>query len=411
MSQIITFCRQLPAGKRFDQQLKKFDISTYDHLLQRIQRIRETARHVTNKQQIHKVLVLSRVTIGADIAVTSIILQHIQNAFPQAEVVLIGRDKLKEIYGSHPSITLREVPYSRNGGLLERLSSWHEVLDIVWNETRTTPQDKAILIDPDSRLSQLGVLPLFSEQNYFFFDSRSDKAFASQLSMSELANEWLENSLGQDLFFYPRVWLPEQAQSQAKNIIQGLRHAGAQRIVVVNFGYGGNPRKRVGPSFEAQMLLALLQESSTVVILDRGFGPEEAANTEALLQSIKKHGYVVQEDTFNQAAKNAPLSWGVLALETRMDEIGSLIANGDEFIGYDSACQHMAAALETPCITIFAGSNNMRFIRRWSALSKNSSHIVHADTLNHPLGVDDQDIVTRAMHLRQSYAGRFLLSS
>jgi ADP-heptose:LPS heptosyltransferase len=406
MSQIITFCRQLPAGKRLDHQLNEFAISTYDQLVQRIQRIRETARHVSNKQEIHKVLVLSRVTIGADIAVTSIILQHIQEAFPQAEIVLIGRDKLKEIYGSHPSITLREVPYFRNGGLLERLSSWHDVLDIVWNETRTTPRNKAILIDPDSRLSQLGVLPLYSEQNYYFFDSRSDKAFASQLSMSELANEWLGNCLGQDLFFYPRVWLPEKAQSRAGNIIQGLRHAGAQRIVVVNFGYGGNPRKRVGPSFEVHMLLALLQEPSTVVILDRGFGPEEAANTEALLQGIKKHGYVVQEDTFSQAAQNPPLSSGVLALETRMDEIGSLIANGDEFIGYDSACQHMAAALETPCITIFAGSNNMRFIRRWSALSHNSSHIVHADTLNHPLGVDDQDIVTRAMHLRQSYAGR-----
>jgi hypothetical protein len=25
--------------------------------------------------------------------------------------------------------------------------------------------------------------------------------------------------------------------------------------------------------------------------------------------------------------------------------------------------------------------------------------------LNHPLGVDDQDIVTRAMHLRRAYAG------
>ncbi|MFP4283987.1 MAG: glycosyltransferase family 9 protein [Desulfovermiculus sp.] len=402
MSQIITFCRQLPAGQRLDQQLREFGITTQEHLLRRMQRIRETSRHVTKDQEIRKVLILSRVTIGADVAVTSIILQHVQESFPQAEIVLIGQDKLQEIYGSHPDLILRKVPYSRNGGLLERLSSWHEVLDIIRDETRDTPQDNTILFDPDSRLSQLGVLPLFPEQNYFFFDSRSDKSLASQLSMSELVNAWLSKCLGRNLFCYPRVWLPKESQSQARNIIHKLRHAGAQRIVVVNFGYGGNPRKRVGPSFEAHMLLALLLEPSTVVILDRGFGPEEAANTEALLQSVKKHGYVVQENKFSQAAQCSPLSWGILALETRMDEIGSLIANSDEFIGYDSACQHMAAALETPCITIFAGSNNMRFIRRWSAFSRNSSHIVHADTLNHPLGVDDQDIVTRAMHLRRA---------
>ena len=406
MSQVISFCRKLPAGKRLDQQLDEFGIKTYEDLLQRIQKIRGTGGQWPLDREIQKVLILSRVTIGADVAVTSIILQHVQTAFPKAEIVLIGRDKLRETFGAHESITLREVPYSRNGGLLERLSSWHEVLDVIRDETRDIPKGKALLVDPDSRLSQLGVLPLFPEEKYFFFDSRSDKAFASQLSMPELANAWLAQCLGQDLFCYPRVWLAEKPRDTASKIIQALRCEGAQRIVVVNFGYGGNPRKRVGPSFEVHMLLALLQEPSTVVILDQGFGPEEAANTDALLQRIKKSGYVVQQNRFDQAAQGSPLSWGVLALETRIEEISSLISYSDEFIGYDSACQHIAAALEIPCITIFAGSNNMRFIRRWSAYGKSSSSIVHADTLNHPLGVDEQDIVTRAMHLRQSYTGK-----
>ena len=70
----------------------------------------------------------------------------------------------------------------------------------------------------------------------------------------------------------------------------------------------------------------------------------------------------------------------------------------------------MAAALEVPCITIFAGSNNMRFIRRWSALGKKSSQIVHADTLNHPLGIEVQDVVDRVMHLRQSRCRDALVS-
>ena len=136
MSQVISFCRKLPAGKRLDHQLDEFGIKTYEDLLQRIQKIRGTAGQWPLDREIQKVLILSRVTIGADVAVTSIILQHVQAAFPKAEIVLIGRDKLREIYGAHESITLREVPYSRNGGLLERLSSWHEVLDVIRDETR-----------------------------------------------------------------------------------------------------------------------------------------------------------------------------------------------------------------------------------------------------------------------------------
>ncbi len=87
------------------------------------------------------------------------------------------------------------------------------------------------------------------------------------------------------------------------------------------------------------------------------------------------------------------LSRGVIGLQTRIGEIAALIANSDEYIGYDSACQHIAAALKTPCLTIFAGSNNMRFIRRWSAFGSNTSKIVHVDTLRNPSAIDVEDII------------------
>lgn len=222
--------------------------------------------------------------------------------------------------------------------------------------------------------------------------------------MPELVNAWLSELLGREVFFYPRVWLNDLSFAYAKKLTYRLYHAGAQRIIVVNLGYGGNPRKRIGLSFESQMLLTLLKEPYTVVILDQGLGVEEAANTEALLHEVKKQGYPVEKSTFQEIAAITAIDWGVLAIETQIGEIASLISCSDEFIGYDSACQHIAAALEVPCITIFAGSNNMRFIRRWSAFGKNSSQIVHADTLNHPLGIDVQDLVTRIMHQRYARA-------
>ena len=44
-------------------------------------------------QDIKKILLLSRVTIGADVAVTSIIIQRLAELYPKAEMVLIGGDQ------------------------------------------------------------------------------------------------------------------------------------------------------------------------------------------------------------------------------------------------------------------------------------------------------------------------------
>ena len=95
------------------------------------------------------------------------------------------------------------------------------------------------------------------------------------------------------------------------------------------------------------------------------------------------------------------ISNGVIGMQTRIGEIAAIISKCDEYIGYDSACQHIAAALEIPCLTIFAGSNNMRFIRRWSAFSPNSCQIVHVDTLTNPAAIDVEDIITRIMNQRR----------
>jgi len=81
-------------------------------------------------------------------------------------------------------------------------------------------------------------------------------------------------------------------------------------------------------------------------------------------------------------------------------ELAALISNCDEYIGYDSAGQHIAAALKVPCITVFAGSNSMRFVQRWAAQGPGERHIVHADTLTNPGAVDIEDIIGRVIAAR-----------
>jgi ADP-heptose:LPS heptosyltransferase len=401
MTQVINFCRRLSAGKKLDRSLNDFLIHSRKDLLERIQTIRMENRFLPRHRDIKKILLLSRVTIGADVAVTSIIIQRLAELYPKAEMVLIGGGKLNEIYGGNPRIRLQKAEYERNGGLLERLSNWQLVLNIIQQELATCPLDNTILIDPDSRLSQLGVLPIIPLDHYYFFDSRSDVSFAGNMSMAQLTNAWLDKVTGVDNFRYPGVWLLPDPMQKAVGLYNRLRNNGTRRVIAINFGVGGNPRKKVGRLLEQELLMSLLREPNTVIVLDKGLGEKELQYSNSLLDAVKQNGYPIEDAVF-AAEFNSDISSGVIGLQTRIGEIAAIIAKCDEYIGYDSACQHIAAALQTPCLTIFAGSNNMRFIRRWSAFGANSCQIVHVDTLSDPIAIDVEDIIIRIMNERRT---------
>jgi hypothetical protein len=280
------------------------------------------------------------------------------------------------------------------------LSSWQLVLNIVKQELTACALENIILIDPDSRLSQLGVLPLIPEQNYYFFDSRSDISFASNMSMAQLTNSWITGVTGEDDFRYPRVWPRSSNLAKAARLYEEIKINGARRIIAINLGVGGNQRKKVGRIFEKELLLSLLHEPDTVIILDKGLGEEEFENSDWLLESVREHGFAATNLDFGTPLDSGIRS-GVIGMQTRIGEIAAIIAKSDEYIGYDSACQHIAAAQDIPCLTIFAGSNNMRFIRRWSAFSPRDCQIVHVDTLTDPASIDVEDIITRIMNERR----------
>jgi len=401
MIQVITFCRKLSAGKELDRALNDFRIYSHKDLLERIKTIRMEARSLSRLRDIKKILLLSRVTIGADVAVTSIIIQRLAELYPKAEIVLIGGGKLDEIYGGNPRIRFQKAEYERNGGLLERLSNWQLVLNIVQQELASCPLDNTILVDPDSRLSQPGVLPIIPPEHYYFFDSRSDVSFVGNMSMAQLTNTWLDKVTGVDDFRYPGVWLLPGPTQKADGLYNRLKDNGTRRVIATNFGVGGNPRKKVGRLLEQELLLSLLEEPKTVIVLDKGLGEKELQYSNSLLDAVERNGYPIENAVF-AAEFNSDISSGVIGLQTRIGEIAAIIAKCDEYIGYDSACQHIAAALQTPCLTIFAGSNNMRFIRRWSAFGANSCQIVHVDTLSDPTAVDVEDIIIRIMNERRA---------
>jgi ADP-heptose:LPS heptosyltransferase len=61
--------------------------------------------------------------------------------------------------------------------------------------------------------------------------------------------------------------------------------------------------------------------------------------------------------------------------------LAGLIGESNLCIGYDSAGQHIAAALGVKCIDVFAGFSSPRMLDRWRPTGKGEACIVAVDTL------------------------------
>ena len=401
MAQILTHCRQLPEGAAIDRALAHERVDTRERIVERIVRLRDRSEGLAAGRHPDRIFVLSRVTVGADVAVTSIILQRLAESFPGAELVLLGTDKCKEIFAGFRDLSIAPLDYRRNGGLFERLQSWHRAREIVSGFGGTGDGSRSVLLDPDSRLSQLGLLPLLPENRYFYFDSRSAAAPAGGLSIGALTNKWLDRILSRSAFTLPGVWPRSEHLTRAEAFCRQLRRNGARRLVVINFGVGGNSRKKVGARFERALLVRLVSEPGTAVLLDRGHGKNEMRCADDLMSAMRSSGHQVHGADLAFPAPD-PAAGCIIGLRLGIGELAALIQNGDEYIGYDSAGQHMAAALSVPCVTVFAGSNSMRFIQRWAALGAGKRHIVHVDTLTDPGAVDTEEVIERVMAARGS---------
>src|ERR1019366_3415154 len=74
-AQMITICRRLPSAAKLDAALRRFGLKSEGDLLERKARLRKRRPmlDVRERQGVRKVLVLSRVTLGADVAITSVV--------------------------------------------------------------------------------------------------------------------------------------------------------------------------------------------------------------------------------------------------------------------------------------------------------------------------------------------------
>jgi ADP-heptose:LPS heptosyltransferase len=265
------------------------------------------------------VFVLSRVTLGADVAITSVLLDAAKRRFPHAQIVFVGPLKNYELFAADLRVANAPMIY-RRGALQERLAVRHDLEKLL-----AAPD--SLTIDSDSRLTQLGLLPVCPEDRYHLFESRAYGG-ATSTPLPQLAAAWAEETFG------IAGARPYVALAAAR------AHRGA---IAVSLGVGENPAKRLPDPFE-ENLLALLVESGAEICIDKGAGGEEADRVE---RAVERSGV---RATF----------W-----DGSFAGFAAIIAAARLYVGYDSAGQHVAAAAGVPLISIFAGFPALRMFERW----------------------------------------------
>jgi hypothetical protein len=280
-----------------------------------VPRMRETIglRGLPGGPRAPRVYVLSRITLGADVAVTSVLLDAAKRRFPAAEIVFVAPRKNYELFEADQRIRHLECPYARNGTLVDRLRA----SESLW-------LDDGLVIDPDSRLTQLGMIAVCPESSYLFFESRSYGG-ESLDRLPVLAARWAAEVLG---------------TPDARPFIAPLPSHEPSAEITVSLGAGENPAKRIEGDFERELMRELARTGASVLV-DKGGSEEERRRVESVLQP----GLRTHDGAF------APFA--------------AQIARSSLFIGYDSAAGHVASACGIPQIAIMKGFVSERMLARW----------------------------------------------
>jgi len=306
-------------ARLFSQAVASASEADASHLLSRYGYVRRL-RPVTFEPK--TVIVLSRVTLGADVAVTSVLLDASKKRFPNANILFAGPRKNYELFVADWRLEHVPIEYPRSG-LRERLAAAKEL--------RAAASDPdCLVLDPDSRLTQLGLAEICPEERYRLFESRCYGSDTND-NLTTLTARWAEKTLG-ITGAVPYIATAESVMREAR--------------IAVSLGVGGNLAKRIADPFE-ERLLALLAQRGLPIWIDKGAGGPEAERVE---RAVARAGADVR-------------FW-----EGSFAGFAAIVAGSALYVGYDSAGQHVAAACDVPLVCIFAGFPSPRMFDRWRTI-------------------------------------------
>lgn len=130
---------------------------------------------------------------------------------------------------------------------------------------------------------------------------------------------------------------------------------GARRLVVVHLG-AGTPAKRWPPAHFRHLVRRLHAACGAHMVL---VGAHDATAAARLIAPAPDSPSHVDACRAPQALDRAPhvLDW---TNQLTLDEFAALVSHADLFIGADSGPAHLAAAVGTPVLVLFSGTNDRR---------------------------------------------------
>lgn len=305
---------------------KKLKDASTAALRERYARVREPREFGGNSDAVRDIYVLSRVTLGADVAITSVILDAVKRRFRTARIWLCGDRKSYQLFEADNRIGYYPLPYQRGVGLDQILAE--------------RPAFKSgLVIDPDSRVTQLGLVPVCAEENYLFFESRRAGG-DSEETLSQLTAHWARSTFG----------------VEAKPYIAPKPVRWGAKYVSVSLGNGGNQEKGLAGGFERQLLERLAQGDLPVVV-DLGGGGEESERVRVAVQGLKS----------------------VSTHKGSFSDFASIISQSAHYYGYDSAGSHVAATSGVPMTVFFKGHVNERMFQRWKPSGGGAIRVIRID--------------------------------
>ena len=338
--------------------LNDYGITSEAELLARYQRVRHVSRPVERRPK--RIVILSRVTIGADVLLSTVLIQHLRACYPDAEIILYGDAKLSPLLGGFAGLRVVPLRYTRRGRLSERLRSWL-ALD---RELRELSPD--LVISPDSRIDQLGLLPLAEEEAYRLWENTIPDGEAS--SLTTLLANWCSDTFGAAPACEPQLWFDAATTRLRDQLHQAF---GSQPLMAVKLDHGGNPAKALPREAEVQLLRELRTQGWRILI-DRGFGEEELANSDALIAAARLSVEDIDDSGNGLGRPVAELDAGSLQDASVIRFHGSIagwsaaLAECAGAVSYDSVGNHLAAALGVPLVAICTGHVDDRFPVAWA---------------------------------------------
>jgi ADP-heptose:LPS heptosyltransferase len=312
--------------------------------------------------EVRTIAVLSRVTIGADILLTTVAIQRLAQRYPRADIVLCGDGKLAGLLAGGetlPRLRVAPLAYSRRGGLGERLAAWRAVRDAV------VACGADLVVSPDSRLDQLGLLPTAADPaRHLLWENLQD---GPPVSLADTCDRWFARRLGLPSAppCLPRLALDAPVRQAAA--VWTAACAGA-RWLAVKLDHGGNPAKALPRAGEVALRFAI-RAPGWRIVLDRGFGPAERATSDALVAAL---GWQVLDVDDTGAGLGAPVEALPASCQDSVVRFHGSIAGWAAAVSactcafsYDSVGHHLAAALGVRVVVAFTGYADDRFPVAW----------------------------------------------